>query len=80
MRAAGVYFREEGQGPGEAAKREVEGERTLLPNETSIETETEAEGLENQLKTPIVFDGRNQYNAFNLEEKGFEYHQIGKQS
>jgi UDPglucose 6-dehydrogenase len=31
-----------------------------------------------QLKTPMIFDGRNQYNAFNLEEKGFEYVQIGK--
>ena len=34
--------------------------------------------LKSQLKTPIIFDGRNQYNAFNLEEKGFEYYQIGK--
>ncbi|MGC6285972.1 MAG: UDP-glucose dehydrogenase family protein [Polaribacter sp.] len=34
--------------------------------------------LESQLKHPIIFDGRNQYNAFNLEEKGFEYYQIGK--
>ena len=31
-----------------------------------------------QLKIPVIFDGRNQYNAFNLEEKGFEYVQIGK--
>ena len=31
-----------------------------------------------QLKTPIIFDGRNQYNTFNLQEKGFEYYQIGK--
>jgi len=31
-----------------------------------------------QLKTPVIFDGRNQYNTFNLEELGFEYHQIGK--
>ncbi len=31
------------------------------------------------LKLPIIFDGRNQYNAFNLEEKGFKYYQIGKQ-
>jgi len=30
------------------------------------------------LKSPIIFDGRNQYNAFNLSEKGFEYYQIGK--
>jgi UDPglucose 6-dehydrogenase len=34
--------------------------------------------LKNQLKNPVIFDGRNQYNAFNLEEKGFEYFQIGK--
>jgi len=34
--------------------------------------------LKKQLKNPIIFDGRNQYNAFKLEEKGFEYHQIGK--
>ncbi|WP_158838713.1 UDP-glucose dehydrogenase family protein [Polaribacter sp. L3A8] len=34
--------------------------------------------IKQQLKNPIIFDGRNQYNAFNLEEKGFEYIQIGK--
>jgi len=31
-----------------------------------------------QLKTPVIFDGRNQYSSFSLEEKGFEYYQIGK--
>jgi UDPglucose 6-dehydrogenase len=31
------------------------------------------------LKNSIIFDGRNQYNAFNLEAMGIEYHQIGKQ-
>lgn len=36
------------------------------------------EELKMQLSNPIVFDGRNQYNAFNLQEKGFEYYQIGK--
>jgi len=34
--------------------------------------------IKNQLKSPIIFDGRNQYNVFKLEEKGFEYYQIGK--
>ncbi|WP_405607754.1 UDP-glucose dehydrogenase family protein [Polaribacter sp. Asnod1-A03] len=34
--------------------------------------------IKQQLKSPVIFDGRNQYNAFNLEEQGFEYFQIGK--
>ncbi|WP_299125711.1 UDP-glucose/GDP-mannose dehydrogenase family protein [uncultured Tenacibaculum sp.] len=33
--------------------------------------------IKKQLIKPIIFDGRNQYNAFNLKEKGFEYYQIG---
>jgi len=36
------------------------------------------EEIKNQLNSPIIFDGRNQYNAFHLEQKGFEYYQIGK--
>jgi UDPglucose 6-dehydrogenase len=36
------------------------------------------EELNTQLKDSVIFDGRNQYNAFNLGERGFEYHQIGK--
>ena len=36
------------------------------------------EEIKKQLKTPVIFDGRNQYNAFDLETKGFEYYQIGK--
>tara|TARA_B110001450_G_scaffold2217_1_gene2506 strand:+ start:113 stop:1438 length:1326 start_codon:yes stop_codon:yes gene_type:complete len=36
------------------------------------------EEMKKQLKTPIIFDGRNQYNTFSLEQQGFEYYQIGK--
>jgi UDPglucose 6-dehydrogenase len=36
------------------------------------------EEIKAQLVFPVIFDGRNQYNAFKLEEKGFEYYQIGK--
>ena len=36
--------------------------------------------IKQQLSTPIIFDGRNQSNVFNLQDKGFEYHQIGKQN
>ena len=34
--------------------------------------------IKSLLKSLIIFDGRNQYNSFNLEAKGFEYYQIGK--
>jgi UDPglucose 6-dehydrogenase len=36
------------------------------------------EKIKSLLKNSIIFDGRNQYNTFSLEEKGFEYYQIGK--
>ena len=31
-----------------------------------------------KLNSPVIFDGRNQYNSLNLETKGFQYFQIGK--
>ncbi|CAM1373791.1 UDP-glucose dehydrogenase family protein [Tenacibaculum xiamenense] len=31
-----------------------------------------------QLNSPVIFDGRNQYIAYNLEKKGIEYYRIGK--
>ncbi|MBP0903720.1 UDP-glucose dehydrogenase family protein [Mariniflexile gromovii] len=38
------------------------------------------EELKTQLKNPIVFDGRNQYNDKMMRENGFEYFQIGKKA
>ncbi len=35
------------------------------------------EEMKQRLKTPVIFDGRNQYNKSKLEEYGFEYYQIG---
>lgn len=37
------------------------------------------EEIKNKLKTPIIFDGRNQYSIFDLRNLGFEYYQIGKE-
>ena len=36
------------------------------------------EKIKTMMKTPVIFDGRNQYDTKRLEEKGFEYHQIGR--
>jgi len=36
--------------------------------------------IRSQLVSPVIFDGRNQYNAFNIEKDGFEYFQVGKAS
>ena len=33
--------------------------------------------LKAQMKNPVIFDGRNQYSSLNLEDKGFDYYQIG---
>ena len=33
--------------------------------------------MKDRMKAPVIFDGRNQYNAQTLEDFGFEYHQIG---
>jgi len=33
--------------------------------------------MKKRLKSPIIFDGRNQYNKEKLESLGFEYYQIG---
>ena len=36
------------------------------------------ERIKSLMTTPIIFDGRNQYNSARLKEKGFEYYQIGR--
>ncbi|MCF6201449.1 MAG: UDP-glucose/GDP-mannose dehydrogenase family protein [Hydrogenimonas sp.] len=33
--------------------------------------------MKQRLKTPIIFDGRNQFNREKMRKKGFEYYQIG---
>ena len=36
------------------------------------------EEIKTKLKTPVIFDGRNQYITYDLENKGLEYYRIGK--
>lgn len=36
------------------------------------------ERIKELMKTPLIFDGRNQYDEESLKSKGFEYRQVGK--
>ena len=36
------------------------------------------ERIKSLMKQPLIFDGRNQYNAERLQESGFDYNKIGK--
>lgn len=36
------------------------------------------EEIKKELREPVIFDGRNQYIAYNLEDRGIEYYRIGK--
>jgi len=56
----------------------VNADALLLLTEWKEFRSPDFDELKAQLKNPIIFDGRNQYNAFKLEERGFEYYQIGK--
>ena len=35
--------------------------------------------IKSLLKAPVIFDGRNQYDANRLKSKGFNYFCVGKQ-
>ena len=63
-----------------SSKYEVlkDSEALILLTEWKEFRSPDFEEIKTQLKMPVIFDGRNQYNAFNLETKGFEYFQIGK--
>ena len=36
------------------------------------------EKVKNIMKTPVIFDGRNQYDGKRLIERGFKYYSIGR--
>ena len=55
-----------------------EAESLVLLTEWKEFRSPDFEEIKKELNQPIIFDGRNQYMAYNLEEKGFEYFRIGK--
>ncbi len=55
-----------------------ESEALILLTEWKEFRSPDFEEIKAQLNNSIIFDGRNQYGVFDLENKGFEYYQIGK--
>ena len=50
----------------------------LLMTEWNEFRRPDFERIKGLMKTPVIFDGRNQYNIDRMNEKGFEYYCIGK--
>lgn len=55
-----------------------ESDAMLLLTEWKEFRAPDFEELKTQLKEPVIFDGRNQYDEVELLDLGFEYYQIGK--
>lgn len=55
----------------------VDADAMILVTEWKEFKQPDFEEMKHRLKTPIIFDGRNQYDQFQLEDMGFEYYQIG---
>lgn len=55
----------------------LEADALILITEWKEFRSPDFEEIKKRLKSPIIFDGRNQYNKAKLENIGFEYHQIG---
>ena len=74
------YLKEVENTTYEASKYDVlnDSDALVLLTEWKEFRSPDFEELKNQMKNPIIFDGRNQYIAYDLENKGFEYYRIGK--
>ena len=55
----------------------VDADALLLVTEWKEFRSPDFDEMKQRMKTPLIFDGRNQYNAKSMEKIGFEYYQIG---
>lgn len=55
----------------------VEADAMILITEWKEFKQPDFEEMKQRLKTPVIFDGRNQYDRLQLKDMGFEYYQIG---
>ena len=74
---AKFYFKNEIEYSKSAYSSLENADAMLLLTEWNEFRRPDFEKIKTLMKTPIIFDGRNQYNFCRLKEKGFEYYQIG---
>lgn len=55
----------------------VDVDALLLVTEWKEFRSPDFQEMKKRMKNPVIFDGRNQYDAGILKEAGFEYYQIG---
>ncbi|MBR1692692.1 MAG: UDP-glucose/GDP-mannose dehydrogenase family protein [Lachnospiraceae bacterium] len=55
----------------------VDADAMILVTEWKEFKVPDFEEIKKRLRTPVIFDGRNQYDAGQMAEYGFEYYQIG---
>lgn len=55
----------------------ADADALILVTEWKEFRQPDFEEMKKRLKSPVIFDGRNQYDSEALKKKGFEYYQIG---
>ena len=56
----------------------IDSDALILLTEWKEFRSPDFDNMKSLLKSPVIFDGRNQYITYDLENKGLEYHRIGK--
>jgi UDPglucose 6-dehydrogenase len=64
----------------DAMEAASDADAVVVATEWKVFKAPDFETLKSQLKTPIVFDGRNLYEPSALQELGVEYHAVGRAS
>ena len=55
----------------------VDADALLLVTEWKEFRSPDFQEMKKRMRNPVIFDGRNQYDAGTLSDAGFEYYQIG---
>ena len=58
----------------------IDSNALLLLTEWNEFRRPDFDRIKSLLKTPVIFDGRNQYDSIRLKNKGFSYFCVGKKS